>query len=220
MKNIWGKKVNRKSFWVAIAVLMFTGAILLVSRWIAPTRFAPQLLNKAWHRFDTSVPLRFAHPDHDMIQKVEKMFKVQVSPSVEYTYAIFENGVLQSINMPFTYDYIPRAIRGGYLFQGFHEYPLGTALKLTAKMPGRLFFIFHRESNGGYDRIFPTLTRWTRADDAPKYDIHHGDHGWHMVMYELKTEGGTYTIPPTTQADACFSIVFVPDDTRLSRTRK
>ncbi|MBN2528549.1 MAG: hypothetical protein JXR76_19325 [Deltaproteobacteria bacterium] len=200
--------MKRTKIIVFIILIAFLAGVILFSRVIAPTRWTPQIVNKVWHRLDRSIPRRFAHPNPEIVEKVEQYYSVRLSPAVEYGYVTLENGVYQSLDMPFTYDYIPNAIKGGVLFQSYHAFPLGTEVTINVKTPGRLYFIFHRDSHGGYNRIFPQLTEWTKSDDAPRYDINNGDHGLHMVMYELKTAGGKYRIPKTTQKDACFSIVF------------
>ncbi len=95
-------------------------------------------------------------------------------------------------------------MRGGFC-QDLHTDPIS---------PAKVYFFFHQGADGGYSRIFPTLDGWERCAVFPQYDIHNGDHGLRMVMYQLEADPGTYSIPATTADRACFNIVFQPDPKR------
>ena len=82
-------------------------------------------------------------------------------------------------------------------------------MTITRTRPATIYFFFHHTVDGGYGDIFAGLPGWARAEPAPQYDIHNGDHGHRMVMYRLDADAGAYAIPPTTRDRACFSIVAV-----------
>lgn len=146
--------------------------------------------------------------DWKMITETEKKLKVRVTPPFPYSYNLMRKGVLQHIDRDYTYDVIPDELIGGILFQGIHRPPKGTELKIELLSPAIIYFFFHRNVDGGYNKIFNSLEGWEKCKEAPKYDIYNGTHGHDMVMYKMIADQGLYTIPPTTKDKACFSIVF------------
>lgn len=147
-------------------------------------------------------------PGKDPLKAAEQLVKVEVSPSHQFSYDWMKNGVLQHLDRKYTYDVIPKVLVGGLLFQGIHRPPKGTSVKIRLLSPARMYVFFHSRVDGGYSEIFSDLKGWKRSDDAPQYDIHNGDHGLKMVMFEMDAEAGWYEIPPTTEDRACFNIVF------------
>jgi hypothetical protein len=117
-------------------------------------------------------------------------------------------GVLQHLDRTYTYDEVPPELVNGWLFQGIHRPPAGTAVEIELMAPATIYFFFHPREDGGYTAIFSTLENWERCAAFPRYDIHNGDHGLKMVMYKLEARAGAYSIPPTTKDRACFSMVF------------
>jgi len=118
-------------------------------------------------------------------------------------------GVLQHLDREYTYDYIPDELKNGVLFQGIHRPPTGTTLNIELHQAATIFFFFHHTVDGGYSEIFRHLEGWELCDDAPKYDIHNGDHGLNMIMYKMRAGKGTYQIPATKEDRACFNMVFM-----------
>ncbi|MEL6811564.1 MAG: hypothetical protein AAFP76_09540 [Bacteroidota bacterium] len=146
--------------------------------------------------------------DLSLVKEVEQWVKVTPSPSFLYSYAIMEEGVIQHLDRTYTYDVIPRELKGGYLFQGIHRPQAGTQLEIELLRPTTIYFFFHATTDGGYSQIFEELETWQRLPNAPQYDIHNGDHGLDMTLYKLEGTPGIHTIPATTEDRACFSIVF------------
>ena len=144
----------------------------------------------------------------ERIQEAEKLVRVSTTPTFEYSFDYMTQGVLQHLDRDFTYDVVPEELEGGLLFQGIHRPPKGTVVTLELVTPTTVYFFFHSEIDGGYTRIFENLKDWKKTDPTPKYDIHNGDHGLKMTMFELKAQPGTIVIPATTKDRACFSIVF------------
>ena len=147
-------------------------------------------------------------PNIEFVSEIEKKVIVTPTPNFIYSYDSMKNGVIQHLDRDYTYDYIPRELKNGILFQGIHRPRKGTTLKIELFQPATINFFFHYDQDGGYSKIFSTLEEWQRSNDAPQYDIHKGDHGLRMIMYKMKANKGTYIIPATTKDRACFSIVF------------
>jgi hypothetical protein len=145
-----------------------------------------------------------------MLRVAEKLVQVKATPSFDFSFEFMKKGVLQHLDRDYTYDVVPQALVGGLLFQGIHRPPAGTAIKFELLSPATVYFFFHDKVDGGYSSIFKTLPNWQRSDVFPQYDIHNGDHGLTMVMYQLEAEAGSYSIPSTTKDRACFNIVFQP----------
>lgn len=143
-----------------------------------------------------------------MIQEAEKLVRVSTTPTFEYSFDYMTQGVLQHLDRDYTYDVVPEQLQGGLLFQGIHRPPKGTVVSLELVAPTTIYFFFHFEIDGGYTGIFENLKDWKRSDAAPQYDIHNGDHGLKMTMFELEAQSGTIKIPATTKNRACFNIVF------------
>lgn len=138
----------------------------------------------------------------------EESVKVEVSPAVESDFARMNPGVIQHVNVKYTYDVVPKELLNGLLFRGTHRVPAGTGIKITLLEPALIYFFFHPSADGGYTNIFLDLKDWEVCDTAPQYDIKNGTHGLKMTMYYLKAEPGTYVIPATTKDNACFNMVF------------
>jgi hypothetical protein len=142
-----------------------------------------------------------------MLFKAESV-KVNVTPSMEFDFDRIKPGVKQHQDVKYTYDKVPPELLNGLLFRGNHRVHKGTGISITLLEPARIYFFFHPSADGGYTNIFLKLKNWEVCDTAPQYDIHNGTHGLKMTMYCLNATPGTYTIPPTTKANACFSMVF------------
>ncbi len=138
----------------------------------------------------------------------EEKIIVTVTPGFSYRYDTMKMGVIQHIDRPYTYDYIPEEVENGLLFQGIHRPAKGTSIKIELLQPATIYFFFHHQWDGGYSEIFPNLKAWEKCTDAPQYDIHKGDHGSHMQMYKLNANKGTVLIPATIRENACFNMVF------------
>jgi len=152
----------------------------------------------------------YHQPNKAMISEAEAIVSVSVSPPFNYSFDIMTPGVLQHLDRNYTYDVVPAALEGGFLFQGIHRPPSGTSLTLEIKQPTVISFFFHSKVDGGYGEIFKELEGWVLTDANPQYDIHNGSHGLDMILYERIATPGVYVIPATTKDRACFSIVFQP----------
>jgi hypothetical protein len=146
----------------------------------------------------------------ELARNPEAYIRVTAQPEFPYRYSLMEEGVIQHVDRPYTYDVIPAQLKGGLLFQGIHRLPRGTSMEITLEQPTWIYFFFHRTVDGGYGEIFSSLQGWERCPEAPRYDIHNGDHGHHMVMYRMKAGRGTVVIPCSTKERACFNMVFLP----------
>ena len=129
-------------------------------------------------------------------------------PEMTFSYDFMQNGVIQHLDRNYTYDYVPKELENGLLYQGLHRPEKGTTLTITLFKPATIYFFFHSKVDGGYSEIFKELKEWRRVYDTPKYDIKNGDHGLNMTMYKLYADKGTYQIPSTIKNRACFNIVF------------
>jgi hypothetical protein len=153
------------------------------------------------------------HPvNGEMIRAAEKLVHVKVTPPFDFSFDLMKPGVLQHIDREYTYDIVPPELMNGFLFQGIHRPPKGTVIEFELKSRARVYFFFSCERDGGYTTIFARLKNWKRCAVFPQYDIHNGDHGLKMVMYQLDADAGTYSIPPTIEDKACFSMVFLGSD--------
>ncbi len=148
------------------------------------------------------------NPNKDPLKVAGQFVEVSVTPPYQSSFDRMKKGVIQHLDRKYTYDVIPSELKNGLLFQGIHRPPKGTSVKIKLLSPAKIYFFFHHTVDGGYSEIFSKLKGWKRADVAPQYDIHNGDHGLKMVMYEMDAKAGTYEIPPTTKDRACFNIVF------------
>jgi len=149
-----------------------------------------------------------ASPNVAMIAQAEKLVKVTTQPSFEYSFDFMTEGVLQHLDRAYTYDVIPENLNGGFLFQGIHRPPKGTVVEMDILRPMTVSFFFHSRVDGGYSQIFEDLEGWTKMSPAPQYDIHNGDHGLDMTLYQYDATIGLLSIPATTKDRACFSIMF------------
>lgn len=138
----------------------------------------------------------------------EAYVEVKVSPQFRHRFAVMNLGVRQHLDRKYTYDEVPPFMEGGLLFQGIHRPPKGTKVTIELERPAQVYFFFHNTVDGGYGEIFAELSGWSQVKPAPKYDLEGGDHGKHMIAYRADLGAGTHTIPATTKARACFSIVF------------
>ena len=149
-----------------------------------------------------------ALPNTVMIAEAEKNVKVTTQPPFDYSFDIMTEGVLQHLDRDYTYDVVPEVLKDGFLFQGIHRPPKGTAIVIDILEPMTVSFFFHSTVDGGYSQIFENLDGWKKVSPAPQYDIHNGDHGLDMTLYQFNAQPGIYPIPATTKDRACFSIVF------------
>ncbi len=161
----------------------------------------------------TAPPLQ----NKEVLSIAEKIVKVKVSPFFNFNDDVMKLGVIQHVDRQYTYDSIPEELLGGLLFQGTHRPPKGTAIELELLTPATIYFFFHHQVDGGYSKIFERLKSWKRSGEFPQYDIHNGEHGLKMVMYQLEANVGTYYIPPTTKERACFSTLFQTGEKTFSR---
>jgi hypothetical protein len=153
-------------------------------------------------------PRRERSQNAAMLSIAERLVRVEVTPSFNFSFEFMKLGVLQHLDRQYTYDVIPQELLGGLLFQGIHRPPGGTSIEFELLSPATVYFFFHDKVDGGYSSIFEALPRWRRCDVFPQYDIHNGDHGLKMVMYQLEAGPGLYSIPPASEDRACFNIVF------------
>lgn len=147
-------------------------------------------------------------PNEEFIRQIEKKVIVTIDPEIKYSYDFMKKGVIQHMDRTYTYDYIPKEIENGILYQGIHRPVKGTSINIQLLEPADIYFFFHTNVDGGYTEIFRNLNGWEECYDTPKYDINNGDHGWKMKMYKLSAEKGNYQIPATTKERACFNMVF------------
>jgi len=147
-------------------------------------------------------------PNLEMIAQAEQLVKVGAHPPIDYSFDLMTEGVLQHLDREYTYDVIPASMQGGFLFQGIHRPPMGTVIVMEVLKPSTISFFFHSKVDGGYSQIFENLDGWEKMDTAPQYDIHNGNHGLDMTLYQKNVQPGIYSIPATTKDRACFSIVF------------
>jgi hypothetical protein len=136
-------------------------------------------------------------------------------PRFNFSFDVMRLGVFQHIDREYTYDVIPDELLNGWLFQGVHRVPEGTAVEFNLVSPATVYFFFHPDADGGYSSIFADLRDRKRCTTFPQYDLRGGDHGRKMVMYRLDADAGSYALPRTTEDRACFSIVFQPQDEAL-----
>jgi hypothetical protein len=146
----------------------------------------------------------------ELARNPDAFIKITAHPEFPFRYAVMEEGVIQHVDRPYTFDVIPTQLKGGLLFQGIHRLPGGTCLEIELMQPTWIYFFFHQTEDGGYGKIFPTLQGWERCPEAPQYDTGNGNHGLHMVMYRMKAGSGTVTIPCSTKDKACFNMLFLP----------
>ena len=147
-------------------------------------------------------------PNVEFINQIEKKVIVTLMPEIKYSYDYMMKGVIQHLDRTYTYDYIPKELENGILYQGIHRPLKGTSINIELFKPANIYFFFHTTVDGGYTEIFKNLNGWEECYETPKYDIYNGDHGLKMTMYKLSAEKGTYQIPATTKERACFNIVF------------
>jgi len=145
---------------------------------------------------------------NDPLKVADQLVEMEVSPSHKFSFDWMTKGVIQHLDRKYTYDVIPAELLNGLLFQGIHRPPKGTKVKINLLAAAKIYVFFHHGVDGGYSEIFLKLKGWKRAKEAPQYDIHNGDHGLEMVMYQMDAKAGTYEIPPTTKGRGCFNIVF------------
>jgi hypothetical protein len=144
----------------------------------------------------------------EILKMANRKVKVSSVPAFDYNYDIMKLGVIQHIDRKYTYDVIPSELEGGLLFQGIHRPLKGTIIEFELLSPATVYFFFHDTVDGGYSKIFKNLNGWKRSKFFPQYDIHNGDHGLKMVMYQLDADIGKYSIPATTKDNGCFNLVF------------
>lgn len=159
-------------------------------------------------RVDDEGTRKVRPPNQEMITAAQRLVKVRVTPSFPFSFDLMKPGVFQHIDRRYTYDVVPPELIDGFLFQGIHRPGKGTAVEFELSSPAKVYFFFHEGGDGGYSAIFAKLDGWKRSSSFPQYDIHNGDHGLRMVMYQLEAGAGTYSIPATTADRACFNIVF------------
>jgi hypothetical protein len=147
-------------------------------------------------------------PNIEFINESEKKVIVTALPKMKFSYDLLKKGVIQHLDRDYTYDYIPKALENGLLYQGIHRPEKGTSLKIELFEPAAIFFFFHSSVDGGYSEIFEGLKDWERLYDTPKYDVNNGGHGLKMTMYKRNADKGIYQIPATVKDKACFNIVF------------
>ncbi|MBC8128195.1 MAG: hypothetical protein H8M99_13725 [Gloeobacteraceae cyanobacterium ES-bin-144] len=150
-------------------------------------------------------------PNKEMIKMAEKIVRVKVTPPFQYSFDLMRQGVLQHNDRRYTYDVVPPELVGGFLFQGIHRTPKGTAVEFELRSPAKVYFFYHSTADGGYSKILAKLPNWKRSSVFPQYDIHNGQHGLKMEMYQLEADAGTHSIPASTKDRACFNIVFQPN---------
>lgn len=170
------------------------------------TFLAVFLLNTAV--FSSEEKQQTALPNLAMIAEAEQLVKVTTQPPFDYSFDLMTEGVLQHLDRNYTYDVIPESLSSGFLFQGIHRPPKGTIVVMDIVKPTTVSFFFHSSVDGGYSQIFEHLDGWEKISPAPQYDIHNGDHGLDMTLYQLDALPGIISIPATTKDRACFSIVF------------
>ena len=147
-------------------------------------------------------------PNKEFINQIEQKVIVTLTPEIKYSYDIMEKGVIQHLDRKYTYDYIPKELENGILYQGVHQPIMGTSIHIELFERAAIYFFFHSSVDGGYTEIFKNKKEWQECYDTPKYDIENGDHGLNMTMYKINADAGKYTIPATTKDRACFNIVF------------
>lgn len=147
-------------------------------------------------------------PNEAMIAQAEQLVKISTQPPFEFSFDFMTEGVLQHLDRAYTYDVVPESLNGGYLFQGVHRPSKGTIVMMDILKPTTVSFFFHSRVDGGYSEIFQELDGWEKMSPAPQYDIHNGDHGLDMTLYQFDAPVGRISIPATTKDRACFSIVF------------
>lgn len=141
-------------------------------------------------------------------ESIEQLVTVFTNPSFDYSFDHMKKGVIQHLDRTYTYDYVPKEIEDGVLFQGIHRTPINTELEIELKVPAKVYLFFHVNYDGGLNQGLKQNPDWKRCDDAPKYDIFNGDHGKNMIMYVMDGKIGTYALGATTKDRACFNIVF------------
>lgn len=191
-------KKGRKIVTLTIGLLI--GALALFSIW-----HKPDIKNTL-----TSEALKKKQLGQPILAAVNQLVSVSVTPDFHFRYSIMKPGVLQHLDREFTYDVIPEELMNGWLFQGIHEPPINTRVRIELHQSARIYIFFHNKMDGGYRAIFSQLIDWQRSASAPQYDVRNGDHGLNMLMYQRDAKPGIYLIPATTKNDACFSIVFRP----------
>ena len=143
-------------------------------------------------------------------QRAAEIVRVTVEPVSEFTFAVMKPGVRQHIDRDYTYDVVPEEIAGGLLFQGIHRAPTGTKIRFELLQPASVYVFFHDVRDGGWEDLFSELPEWKRCLEAPQYDVHNGDHGLRMIMYQLDALPGSYSLPATVKDRACFNLVIRP----------
>lgn len=192
-RNMETKRIY-KAVGAALAILVVLLAAIILAK------LGPDRLKEVAHRD--------RRPSEDALRIAEKLVLVKVTPSFNFSFDFMKPGVLQHLDRQYTYDVVPEELMNGLLFQGIHRPPKGTSIEFELLSPATVYFFFHHEVDGGYSSIFETLPNWQHSDVFPQYDIHNGDHGLKMVMYQLEADAGSYSIPPTAEDRACFNIVF------------
>jgi carbamoyltransferase len=148
------------------------------------------------------------------LDKLNDLVKLEVTGIDNPKFKIMKPGVKQHLDRDYTYDIIPDELLHGYLFQNVHRTLKGTEFKFELSKPTDVYFIFHKDYDGGYQEIIPNLDGWTLCDEAPQYDVFrpiHKDptHGMGLVMYKLEAKQGVYEIPQSTDEQwSCISMVF------------
>jgi len=187
-------EISRNSRSIFLVVSLLLALVSLVFVWV--------------FRSEVSAEKQLLHqPNAHFIEEVKRWATITPNPNHTYSYAPFEKGVIQHLDRNYTYDVIPAEMNGGILFQGIHRPPTGTSLTITLSEPVTVYFFFHDIFDGGYTEIFKNLPLWRRTSLRPQYDIANGEHGLSMITYVAVLPEGTYSIPPTTEDKACFSLV-------------
>ena len=154
-------------------------------------------------------PKRYKEIDNILIENLKEIVEVNVTPKIEYTYDLMKVGTLVHIDRPYTFDVVPQEFIDGLLFQGIHRAPKGLNITIKVKTFLKIYFIFHKEKDGGYVKIFKNLSNWKLCNLKLQYDIKHLDHGKKLLIYEYEAkEGEIISIPPTIKKNACFNILF------------
>jgi carbamoyltransferase len=148
------------------------------------------------------------------LHELHKLLKLEVTDIDNPKFDIMKPGVKQHIDREYSYDIVPDELLHGYLFQNVHRTLKGTKFKFELAAPTDVYFIFHKDYDGGYKEIIPNLDGWKLCDEAPQYDVFrpiHQDptHGMGLIMYKLEAKEGSYEIPTSTAEEwSCISMVF------------
>lgn len=190
---------NRRKSWPRLALLALFAVTVSVLLWLGlKPRTTPP----------TPPPPSATQDEQSRRDPREALVDVSVTPKFRHRWGTMKVGARQHLDRKYTYDVIPPFMEGGLLFQGIHRPPEGTELTIKLERAAEVYFFFHETVDGGYGDIFRALPNWTPVSPAPQYDLRGGDHGKHMLAFRANLEPGTHTIPATTKARACFSLVF------------